>query len=151
MRMFTGDQAGKAEQAIRHYASIFEPSSLVGMLRYGPNEEDKEGAVKHARFRLGQQVFMAIDSSGPHGFAFSEGVSLVVACGSQPEIDYYWTRLTEGGQESMCGWLKDQFGVSWQIVPAILGELLSDHARAERVSQALLKMRKLDLERLLQA
>lgn len=151
MLMFAGGQAGRAEQAIQHYTSIFEPSSVMGILKYGANEEDNEGTVKHAQFQLGRQVFMAMDSSAPHGFDFNEGVSLVVSCDSQQEIDSYWNKLTEGGQESMCGWLKDRFGVSWQIVPANLGELLSDPARGQRVMQVLLTMKKLDIGRLLQA
>jgi len=151
MLMFTGDQAGRAEQAVRFYTSVFAPSSIVGIKRYGPNEADKEGTVNHAQFWLGQQVFMAIDSSFPHGFSFSEGISLVVTCESQQEIDGYWTQLTDGGQESQCGWLKDRFGVSWQVVPSILAELLADKARAPRVTQAFLEMKKLDIATLLNA
>lgn len=149
--MFTGDQAGRAEEAIRHYASVFEPSSIGAIARYGPGEHDKEGTIKHARFRLGEQVLVAMDSSLPHAFSFSEGVSLVVTCPSQREIDHYWSRLTEGGQESMCGWLEDRFGVSWQVVPAILGELMGDPARAPRVMEALMKLKKLDVEKLSRA
>lgn len=151
MLTFTGAQAGRAEEAVRFYTSLFESSSIVGIKKYGPGEGGAEGSVNHAQFWLGEQVFMAIDSPAPHGFAFGEGVSLVVSCRSQEEIDRYWSRLTDGGQESMCGWLKDRFGVSWQVVPAILGELLRDPARAPGVSAAFLKMRKFDLETLLRA
>jgi predicted 3-demethylubiquinone-9 3-methyltransferase (glyoxalase superfamily) len=150
MLMFTGAQAGRAEEAVRYYASLFEPSSIVGIRKYGPGESEKEGAVNHAQFWLGEQVFMAMDSS-PHAFAFGEGVSLVVTCGSQQAIDHYWARLADGGQEGMCGWLKDRFGVSWQVVPAILGELMRDPARAPRVTEAFLKMKKLDIEALIRA
>lgn len=151
MLTFTGAQAGRAEEAIRYYTALFEPASIVGIKTYGPGEGDAEGSVNHAQFWLGEQVFMAADSSAPHAFGFGEGVSLVVSCRSQEEIDRYWSRLSEGGQEGMCGWLKDRFGVSWQVVPAILGELLHDPARAPRVTAAFLKMRKLDLETLLRA
>ncbi len=151
MLTFTGSQAGRAEEAVRYYAALFEPSSIVGIKKYGPGEGDAEGSVNHAQFWLGEQVFMATDSSAPHGFAFGEGVSLVVSCRSQEEIDRYWSRLSEGGQEGMCGWLKDRFGVSWQVVPAILGELMRDPVRAPRVTAAFLKMRKFDLETLLRA
>ena len=89
-------------------------------------------------------------NAGPH-FKFNEAVSFVVDCETQEEIDFYWTRLTEGGQENMCGWLKDKFGVSWQIVPTILGQLLSDPTRAERVSKAFMQMKKFDIEKLKRA
>ncbi len=94
---------------------------------------------------------MAMDSSGPHAFSFSPGISLVVNCQTQEEIDYYWDKLTAGGQENKCGWLVDQFGVSWQIVPVILGQLMSDPERAPRVTQAFLQMKKFDLEKLVNA
>jgi len=89
-------------------------------------------------------------NAGPH-FKFNEAVCFVVDCETQEEIDFYWTRLTEGGQENMCGWLKDKFGVSWQIVPTILGQLLSDPTRAERVSKAFMQMKKFDIEKLKRA
>ena len=92
-----------------------------------------------------------MDSSLPHPFSFSEGISLVVECETQEEIDYYWNKLTQGGEESMCGWLKDKFGVSWQIVPAVLGKLMSDSERAPRVVQAFLQMKKFDIEKLIKA
>ena len=149
--MFTNQQAGKAEQAINFYTSIFEDSSVVGINKYGANDNDVAGTIKHARFKLGQHVFMAMDSSMPHPFSFTEGISFVVECETQEEIDYYWDKLTEGGQESMCGWLKDKFGVSWQIVPAILGKLMSDPEKAPRVIQAFLQMKKFDIEKLRQA
>lgn len=146
--MFTNQQAGKAEEAITFYTGIFPGSSVVGVLRYDARDGDVEGTVKHAQFKLGQQVFMAMDSSLPHSFSFTEGVSLVVTCETQEEIDYYWSRLTEGGQESRCGWLKDRYGVSWQVVPAVLGELMSDPERAPRVVQAFMEMSKLDIAQL---
>ena len=150
--MFTNDHVGMAEQAIKFYTSVFDNSSIVGILRYAEDDNDAEGMVKHAEFRLGNYLFMALDSSFMHQFSFNEAISFVVNCDSQEEIDYYWGKLTaDGGQEGMCGWLKDKFGVSWQIVPTILHELLSDPARSERVTQAFLKMNKFDIELLKKA
>lgn len=149
--MFTGEQQGKAEEAIQFYSSLFEPSSIAGILRYGANDSDVEGTIKHAQFKLAGQVFMAMDSSMAHGFSFNEAVSLVVECNTQEEIDFYWNRLTEGGSESRCGWLKDKYGVSWQIVPAILKKLMQDRERATRVMDALMQMKKFNIEELANA
>lgn len=149
--MFTNQQAGQAEQAINFYSSIFDNSSIVGILKYGADDNDVEGTIKHAQFKLGQQVFMAMDSSMPHPFSFNEGISFVVDCKTQEEIDYYWRKLTEGGRENRCGWLKDKYGVSWQIVPAILGKLMSDPEKAPHVTQAFLQMKKFDIEKLVNA
>jgi predicted 3-demethylubiquinone-9 3-methyltransferase (glyoxalase superfamily) len=146
--MFTGAQHGNAEKAVQFYTSVFDGSSVVGILRYGKEEGEVEGTVKHAQFRLGDQVFMAMDSSFSHNFSFNEAVSLVVDCKTQEEIDYYWNKLSEGGSEGQCGWLKDQFGVSWQIVPAMLGELIATPGKSERVMQAFMKMKKFDIETL---
>ena len=148
--MFTR-QAGRAEEAVRYYTSVFDNSSIAGILKYGPGEDEKEGYVKHAQFTLNGKVFMAMDSSAEHGFAFNEGVSFVVDCANQGEIDKYWNTLTEGGKESMCGWLEDRFGVSWQIVPAVLGQLMSDPRKAPRVMSAFLKMKKFNIEELVNA
>lgn len=149
--MFTSEQQGKAEEAIQFYSSIFEPSSIIGILRYGANDGDVEGTVKHAQFKLAGQVFMAMDSSLAHGFSFNEAISLVVECETQEEIDFYWNRLTEGGSESMCGWLKDRYGVSWQVVPAILKELMQDGERAPRVMEAFMQMKKFKIDELVNA
>jgi len=150
--MFVGNQYGRAEEAINHYLSIFKNPKLDGILRYGKNESpDKEGMVKHAQFGFNGQKFMVTESAHPHDFSFSEGVSLMILCETQEEIDYYWDKLTEGGQESMCGWLKDKFGVSWQVIPAILGKLMSDPTKAEKAAQAFMEMRKFDIEKLLKA
>jgi predicted 3-demethylubiquinone-9 3-methyltransferase (glyoxalase superfamily) len=149
--MFTGDQSGKAVQAIEFYTSLFENSSVRGILKYSAEDNDIEGTVKHAQFSLGKYVFMAMDSSYPHNFGFNEAISFVVECQNQEEIDYYWTKLTEGGTESRCGWLKDKFGVSWQIVPAILGKLMSDQEKAPRVMQAFMQMNKFEIEKLVNA
>jgi len=149
--MFVKEQSGKAEEAIRFYTSIFKNSSINGVSKYTAEDADVEGYVKHAQFRLSDQVFMAMDSSGEHEFSFNEGISIVVACDTQKEIDYYWDKLSEDGEESVCGWLKDQFGVSWQIVPTVLEELMSDPVKFERVMQAVMKMKKLDIQTMLDA
>ena len=123
------------------------------MSKYEKGEHDVEGYIKHAQFTLNGQVFACMDSSGPHPFVFSEAVSLFVDCNTQQEIDHLWDKLTaNGGSESMCGWLKDPFGVSWQIIPRVLGEGLGseDKAKAGRVMQAMMQMKKIviaDLEK----
>jgi predicted 3-demethylubiquinone-9 3-methyltransferase (glyoxalase superfamily) len=148
--MFTGDQNGKAEKAIKHYTDIFPDSTIVGVLKYGPEEKEVEGNIKHAQFTLGGQVFMAMDSSLLHQFSFNEAVSLVVECKNQEEIDYYWNKLADGGEEGRCGWLKDRFGVSWQVVPSILPELMTSE-KAPRVVDAFMKMKKFEIEKLVNA
>ena len=150
--LFTGKQYGRAEQAISHYSSIFKGAKVDGILRYGANElPDKEGNVKHAQMDLNGHKIMLMESAAPHSFTFTEGVSLTIHCESQDEIDYYWSRLTEDGAESMCGWLKDKFGVSWQIIPTILSKIMSDPAKAGKAAQAFMAMRKLDIEQIVQA
>jgi predicted 3-demethylubiquinone-9 3-methyltransferase (glyoxalase superfamily) len=150
--LFTGEQHGKAEAAVNFYTSVFDNSSITGILKYTAGENQAEGTVKHAQFSLSGQIFMAMESM-PHPFIFNEAISFFVSCKTQEEIDYFWQKLTaEGGQESMCGWLKDKFGVSWQIVPPVLGELLADKdpAKAKRVMQAMMQMKKIiiaDLEK----
>lgn len=148
--MYVQEQAGRAEEAVRFYTSIFEGSEIRGMLKNGPGGNEPEGTVKHAQFNLAGQEFMAMDSK-PHHFFFNEAISFVIACKTQQEIDYYWNKLTEdGGQESVCGWLKDKFGVSWQVEPIQLAEMLKspDKEKVERVTNAFLKMKKFDLKKL---
>jgi predicted 3-demethylubiquinone-9 3-methyltransferase (glyoxalase superfamily) len=147
--MFTHDQCGKAEEAIHFYTSLFPESSVTGILKYSADDDDEEGMVKHAQFRLDGYVFMAMDSSYDHAFKFSEGISIAVDCDTQEEIDHYWEKLTAEGEESMCGWLKDKYGVSWQIVPAILPQLMADPEKGQKVVDAFLKMRKFDIATLL--
>lgn len=150
--MFTQTVAGKAEEAIQLYTSLFPRSSVESISRYEKGEGDVEGTVKHGRFLLDGQVFVAMDSSAAHQFTFSEGVSISVSCDTQQEIDHYWNSLTaDGGEESMCGWLKDKYGVSWQIVPSILGKLMSDPEKGPGAMQALMKMKKLEIDKLVNA
>lgn len=146
--MFVGEQNGKAEKAIRYYTSVFDNSEIQGILKYSDNDNDTEGNVKHGQFLLNGYTMMAMDSSADHQFQFDEGVSFVVTCETQEEIDNYWVKLKLGGREDQCGWLKDQFGVSWQIVPRILGELMSDPEKAPRVVDAFMRMIKFDIEKL---
>jgi predicted 3-demethylubiquinone-9 3-methyltransferase (glyoxalase superfamily) len=128
---------GQAKAAADFYCSVFKNSKIIS--------ENPMVVI----FELTGKKFMGLNG-GPQ-YKPTEGVSFVVECETQEEIDYYWDRLTEGGEESMCGWLKDKFGISWQIVPTILGKLMSDPARAPRVIQAFLKMRKFDIRKLEEA
>jgi predicted 3-demethylubiquinone-9 3-methyltransferase (glyoxalase superfamily) len=146
--MYTGAQAGKAEEAIKLYTTLFKNSGVKDLSRYQSGEGDVEGTIKHGRFMLEGQMFIALDSSIPHAAQFTEAISLFVSCETQDEIDHYWYKLTtDGGKESQCGWLKDKFGVSWQIVPGILFELMNDKdkAKAGRVMQAMMQMGKMDI------
>jgi predicted 3-demethylubiquinone-9 3-methyltransferase (glyoxalase superfamily) len=150
--LFIGPHHGKAEEALRFYTSIFPNSSITGILHYKEGDENGvAGTVQHAQFNLNKYVMMVMDNGYPHEFAMNEAVSFVVTCDTQEEIDYYWNKLTEGGEESMCGWLKDKFGVWWQIIPSILEQLMQDPARSERVTKEFLQMRKFDIEKLLHA
>lgn len=149
--MFTQKDNGKAEEAIRFYTSLFQNSNIRGILYFDANDHGVPGTVKHAQFSLNNTVFMAMDGGLGHTFSFSEGISLVMECENQEEIDYFWNHLTQNGTESMCGWLKDQYGVSWQIVPEILGDLMRDPEKGPRVMQAFLKMKKFDIQTLLDA
>lgn len=146
--LFTRERFGMAEKALNFYTSIFEHSSIDLLMHY-PEGTEHAGKVLYSEFKLNRQNLIAMDGPGVHDYTFNEGVSFVVECESQKEIDYYWEKLTEGGQESMCGWLKDQFGVSWQIVPAVLAELMSDPERGPKVMEAFMKMKKFDIDTLL--
>jgi predicted 3-demethylubiquinone-9 3-methyltransferase (glyoxalase superfamily) len=149
--MFTEEVHGEAEKAMGFYTGIFENSEIKNIMRYEEGDHDTIGTIKHAQFRLDKNIFMATDSGFAHGFTFNEAVSFVVECETQHEIDFYWEALSNGGQQSECGWLKDRFGVSWQIVPAILGILMNDPEKKDQVLQAVMKMKKFDIETLLQA
>jgi predicted 3-demethylubiquinone-9 3-methyltransferase (glyoxalase superfamily) len=148
--MLTGANAGKAEEAMQFYVSLFDNSLVKDISRYEKRESDVEGYVKHGRFALNNKSFIAMDSSAAHGVTFTEGVSFVITCDTQIEIDYYWQKLTaDGGQESMCGWCKDKYGVSWQVVPAILGELMNNPATRDITVQAFMQMKKFEIDKLL--
>lgn len=150
--LFTGKQYGRVDEAIEHYTGIFNHVSIDGILRYGANElPDTAGKVKHSQIVVDGQKFMLMESAAEHKFTFTEGVSLTVYCETQKEIDEYWEKFTESGEESMCGWLKDKFGVSWQIIPTMLGKIMSDPAKAGKAAQAFMSMRKLNIEQIVQA
>ena len=147
--MFVEKQWARAEEAINFYASVFHDAEVGDILRYSRDEEpDREGTIKHAAFRLEGMQFAAMDSARVHGFAFNEAISLIVHCETQEEIDYYWGKLSADPKAEQCGWLKDMYGVSWQIVPTILDEMLKDKDKEKvaRVTEAFLKMKKLDIE-----
>lgn len=148
--LFTADRFGKAEEAMIFYSGIFERSAIVTLIHY-PESDENSGKVMYAEFDLNQYNLIAMDGPGVHNYTFNEAVSFVVECETQEEIDFYWEHLTEDGEESMCGWLKDKFGVSWQIVPSILSQLMADPSRSQRVINAFMKMRKFDIETLLKA
>jgi predicted 3-demethylubiquinone-9 3-methyltransferase (glyoxalase superfamily) len=151
--MFVGDQFGRAEEAINYYASVFEEAQIDEIQHYGPGMHEPEGAVMFASFSLLGQPFMAMESSYEHKFAFTEATSFSIACEDQAEVDYYWETLSEGGEPSQCGWLKDRFGLSWQVVPRRLLELMGDEDREKgnRVMQAMLQMTKIEIDKLEEA
>lgn len=145
--LFANEQFGRAKEAIDFYTSVFPDSEVDGILK-----NEKDGSVLHAQFRLSGLVFMIMDSGINHDFNFNEAISHVVFCDSQEEVDYYWSKLSEGGNPDarQCGWLNDKFGVFWQVVPRALPEMLldKDEDRVKRVTAALLKMKKLDIAEL---
>ena len=152
--MFVGKQNGKAEEAINFYSSVFGNARVGDILRYSKGEEpDKEGTVKHASFMLEDQDFAAMDSAHEHNFAFNESISFMVHCNTQKEIDYYWEKLSVYPEAEQCGWLKDKYGLSWQIVPNIMDEMLKDNDKKKiaRVTEAFLQMKKLDIAKLREA
>ena len=147
--LFSSKHFGNAESALNFYTSLFNQSKIVGIARYGDDTPEYKGKVLHSSFRMTGREFMAMDGPGDHKFEFNEAVSLVVECDTQEEIDFFWEAFTKEGEESMCGWCKDRFGVSWQIIPGILKELMSDREKGPRVMEAFLKMKKFDIETLL--
>ena len=139
----------QAEEAVNLYTSVFRNSKIINTSRYGEGGPGPKGALMSATFQLEGQLFMALNG-GPT-FTFAVGISLFVSCETQAEIDELWDKLSAGGEPGRCGWLKDKFGVSWQIIPSTLGKMLSDKDAGGRVLQAMLQMNKLDLEKLQQA
>jgi predicted 3-demethylubiquinone-9 3-methyltransferase (glyoxalase superfamily) len=149
--MFVGDVCGKAEEAMNFYTSIFQNSKVGGMMRYAEGEgPDKAGTIKHAAFTLEGQEFAAMDSAHEHHFTFSEAISFIVNCETQEEIDYFWEKLSAVPEAEQCGWLKDKFGLSWQIVPTAMDQMMAskDEEKLARVTQAFLKMKKFDIAQL---
>jgi predicted 3-demethylubiquinone-9 3-methyltransferase (glyoxalase superfamily) len=138
----------EGEEAARFYTSVFPNSRIVGITRYGSAGPRAEGTVMTVDFELDGQKFIALNG-GPD-FAFSEAISFEVGCKTQEEVDSYWDKLSEGGEEGPCGWLKDKFGLSWQIIPNVLPRLLSDPdtEKSQRVMAVMLEMKKIDIEAL---
>ena len=136
----------QAEEAMYFYTGIFKNSSIESVSRYGSSGPGPEGSVMIASFKLDGQAFTALNG-GPH-FSFTPAISLFVSCQDQDEVDHFWNKLSEGGKTGQCGWLTDKFGISWQIVPTALGELMGgpDRDKAQRVMRAMLAMTKFDIE-----
>jgi predicted 3-demethylubiquinone-9 3-methyltransferase (glyoxalase superfamily) len=141
----------QAEEAANFYTSIFKNSKILNVTRYGEAGPRPQGMVMTVTFQLDGQEFVALNG-GPE-FTFSPAISFFVHCETQEEVDELWEKLSEGGEKEVCGWLRDKYGVSWQIVPTILGEMLNDTdpARSQRVTQAIMQMDKLDIAKLKQA
>jgi predicted 3-demethylubiquinone-9 3-methyltransferase (glyoxalase superfamily) len=149
--LYVGDVCGKAEEAVNFYVSVFQNAKVDAVLRYGKGEEpDKEGTLKYAAFTLEGDEFGAMDSAHEHAFAFNEAISFMVYCDTQEEIDYYWDALTAVPEAEQCGWLKDKYGISWQVVPTGMDEMMAsgDPEQIARVTEAFLKMKKFDLAEL---
>lgn len=148
--MFVGEQFGKGEEALKHYSRIFKSTEKPFIHRYPESDTLQGGKIAHAQFTLTGQKFILMDSGLFHDHSFTEGISLVIECETQEEIDHYWNELSRGGTEGQCGWLKDRFGFSWQVIPDILPKLMSDPDKAKDVMQAFMKMKKFEINKLLQ-
>jgi predicted 3-demethylubiquinone-9 3-methyltransferase (glyoxalase superfamily) len=152
--LFVGDVCGKAEEAMNFYRSVFKDTKPGVVFRYGEGQEpDRPGTIMFADFMLEGQWFGAADSAHPHNFSFNEAISFIVHCENQEEIDYYWERLSAVPEAEQCGWLKDQYGLSWQIVPTAMDAMMSGATREQldRLTQAFLPMKKLDIAQLQKA
>ena len=141
----------EAEEAVKFYCSIFKESKILKTARYGDAGPGPKGSVMTVQFQLDGQEFTALNG-GPQ-FPFTEAISLSIACKDQKEVDHFWERLSAGGKQVQCGWLKDKYGLSWQVVPAVLGKLMSDPdpKKSKRVMEAMLQMKKLDIKKLEEA
>jgi predicted 3-demethylubiquinone-9 3-methyltransferase (glyoxalase superfamily) len=152
--MFVGGVCGKAEEAANFWTSVFHEANVGTILHYGKGEEpDQEGTLKYAAFSLFSQEFGAMDSAHEHNFMFNEAISFIVKCNTQVEIDYYWNKLSAVPEAEQCGWLKDKYGLSWQVVPTNMDEMLrgDDREKIDRVTKAFLVMKKFDIAKLLEA
>lgn len=152
--LFVGEMCGKAEEAQEFYVSVFGNARRGAVTRYPADmEPEREGTLMYSEFMLEGQWFAAMDSAQEHKFAFNEAISFVVRCDSQEEIDHFWIKLSAHPEAEQCGWLKDQFGLSWQVVPAAMDAMMQDpdQGRVARVMQAVLQMKKLELAELQRA
>jgi predicted 3-demethylubiquinone-9 3-methyltransferase (glyoxalase superfamily) len=149
--MFVGSVCGKAEEAVNFWTSVFQETKVDAIVRFGKGEEpDQEGTLRYAAFSLLGQEFGAMDSAYEHNFTFNEAISFIVPCETQAEIDYYWEKLSAVPEAEQCGWLKDKFGLSWQIVPTAMDAMMSKGSKEQigRVTEAFLQMKKFDIESL---
>ncbi|MCE9599078.1 MAG: VOC family protein [Spirochaetia bacterium] len=149
--LFVGENCGKAEEAVNFYTSLFKDARKGAIMRYdGSRPPDKEGTVAFADFKIQNIWIAAMDSAHQHGFSFNEAISFMVNCDTQSEIDYYWKKLSAVREAEQCGWMKDKYGLSWQIVPRVMQEMLAtrDKAKLNRVTQAFLSMKKFDIKEL---
>lgn len=149
--LFTGSQFGNGAAAMKKYISVFPDSKVFDENIYPEGDPQTAGKLMFGQYSLDNEIFVAMDGPGEHQFKFNEAFSLVVECDDQAELDGYWTSLTENGEESRCGWLKDEFGVSWQILPKVLPELLKDPEKSKRVMAEVMKQIKLDIQKLVDA
>lgn len=152
--LFVGASYGKAEEAVKFYLSVFKDSKMGNITHYGPGQEpNREGTTMFADFKLFETWIAAMDGGGSHEFNFNEAISFIVRCDTQEEIDYYWEKLSAVPESEQCGWLKDKYGLSWQIVPTVMDEMMAtkDEAKMARVTEAFLKMKKFDIAELKKA
>ena len=153
--MFVGDQHGRGQEALDFYTGLFQNSGVTGVMHHDGSNQEPADTIMHAQFTLGGNTFMLIESALDHKFSFNEAISLIILCDTQDDVDYFWDQLTEGGdpKAQQCGWLKDKFGVSWQVVPRELPELIKDTEteRAKSVMRAMFGMKKLNIHELKQA
>lgn len=145
--MFTQANCGKAEEALNFYLSVFRDSTLGGLLRHGPEQGEFEGSVMFSDFAVGDYFIALVDSPGPHEFTFNEALSFMVYCKDQAEVDYYWDKLNATPGGGQCGWLQDKYGVSWQVVPAVMHDMMysATPEQLARVIARVLTMKKLDI------
>lgn len=151
--LFVQKQYGRAKEAMNFYTTIFDNSKIENVITYRQGENEKEGTVKFATFVINGEQFIAMDSGLDHKFTFTPAISFMVECENQKEIDYLWENLSAVPEAEQCGWLQDKYGISWQIVPAVLSGFINDKntARSNRVTRALLQMKKLDIKALVKA
>ncbi|WP_130733864.1 VOC family protein [Flavobacterium sp. J27] len=152
--LFVDEKFGQAEEAITFYSSLFSDSEIHFISKFDGGNPNAAGKVEFAEFTMANQKFIAMESPMEHHFDFNEAFSFVINCKDQEEVDYYWNAfLQNGGQESQCGWLKDKFGISWQIIPEILPQLMNDKnpEKVAQVTQAMMQMKKIDCEKLQEA
>lgn len=150
--MFVGNQCGKAEEAIQFYTTLFDHSSVGHLIRYSEDAApNKPSYIQHVDFVLENQTYAAMDSAYEHDFTFNEAISLMVMCDTQGEIDFYWDKLSAVPEAEQCGWLKDRYGFSWQIIPTIMNEMMQtkDAEKLARVTEAFLRMKKFDIAELI--